>query len=488
MSWNNRWLVLAVVSSALLLIVIDMTVLYTALPRLTQELQASPSEKLWIVNAYALTVAGLLPASGALGDRYGAKPLFLGGLLVFGLASLLAAFAPSPNVLIGGRVALAIGAAMMMPATLSIIRHTFEDERERSLAIGIWAAIASGGAAFGPILGGFLLEFFWWGSVFLINVPIVALALVLGSLFVPNKKGSAHHPFSLMASVQIMVGLVASTLAIKEFGKPEPSLAIAAIAGVTGIVFVSAFIRGQRRAARPMLDLRLFANASFSGGVIAALIAASALIGLELAMTQRFQLVLGLSPLEAGIRLLPLPLAAFLAGPVAGRLLPRFGMRMLPVSMALMAVGGLIHLFGMQSLVVEIVSMVVIGIGVGATMTSASASILHNATAESAGTAASVEEVSFELGGAMGVTIFGSALAAIYTHAFEGDGVAAEGIDQAMRQAQSLTGPASDALQRAAAAAFNLSFMSVLAAATAIVLAGAALVAWMATRTEGAKS
>ncbi|MFA5538530.1 MAG: MFS transporter, partial [Gemmobacter sp.] len=168
---RNRWLVLAIVSSALFLIVIDMTVLYTALPRLTLDLDATASEKLWIVNAYPLVVAGLLPGLGTLGDRLGHKRLFMAGLVVFGAASLAAAFSPSPAALIAARVALAVGAAMMMPATLSIIRLTFTDEAERAFAIGIWAAVASGGAALGPVIGGLLLEWFWWGSVFLINVP-----------------------------------------------------------------------------------------------------------------------------------------------------------------------------------------------------------------------------------------------------------------------------------------------------------------------------
>jgi DHA2 family multidrug resistance protein-like MFS transporter len=167
-----------------------MTVLYTALPSLARDLGTSSSEKLWIINAYALVVAGLLPGLGTLGDRVGHKRMFIAGLSVFGIASLIAAYSPSPPILIGGRALLAIGAAMMMPATLSIIRLTFNDERERGLAIGIWGAVASGGAAVGPLIGGILLEYFWWGSVFLINVPIVIVALVAAAVFIPRRKGS----------------------------------------------------------------------------------------------------------------------------------------------------------------------------------------------------------------------------------------------------------------------------------------------------------
>ncbi|MCJ8140860.1 MFS transporter [Falsirhodobacter halotolerans] len=484
---GNRWVILAVVSSALLLIVIDMTVLYTALPRLTVGLNASPSEKLWIVNAYALTVAGLLPASGALGDRYGSRPMFLGGLLVFGAASVLAAFAPNPEVLIAGRVALAVGAAMMMPATLAIIRHTFEDEGERSFAIGVWAAVASGGAAFGPILGGVLLEFFWWGSVFLINVPIVLLAFVAAALVVGRATAQGGHPFSLLASVQIMIGLVATTLAIKEFGKPDPSLALAAGAGLTGIVFVALFIRGQRRAPHPMLDLRVFANPAFSSAVLGALIASAALMGVSLAMTQRFQLVLGLSPLEAGIQLLPLSLASFVAGPVTGRLLGTVGSRrLLPGGMAVIAGGVGLYLFGLQSLPVQIAALTLVGAGVGITMTTASASILHNAPKESAGTAASVEEVSYELGGALGVTMFGSILAAVFTRTYVAPGpmaaAPAQGIDAALAQAKTAVGPDRDQLLLAARDAFDTSFVTVLGVALALLILGGGLVTWMNTR------
>ena len=190
----GRWLVLAIVSSALLLIVIDMTVLYTALPRLTHDLGVSASAKLWIVNIYALVVSGLLPGMGTLGDRLGHKRLFMAGLAVFGLASLAAAYSPSAGWLIAARTLLAVGAAMMMPATLSILRLTFTDERERAIAIGVWASVASGGAAFGPVLGGVLLEHFWWGSVFLINLPIVLLALPLAWRLVPASRPTAAGP------------------------------------------------------------------------------------------------------------------------------------------------------------------------------------------------------------------------------------------------------------------------------------------------------
>ncbi len=204
---TNRWLVLVVVSSALFLIVIDMSVLHTALPTLTRELGASASEKLWIMNAYALVVAGLLPGCGTLGDRVGHKRMFVAGLAVFGMASLVAAYSPSPLLLIGGRALLAVGAAMMMPATLSIIRLTFSDEKERAMAIGLWGAVASAGSAAGPLLGGVLLEYFWWGSVFLVNVPVVVAALLAALVLIPESEGRSDVGWDLPGSLLILAFL-----------------------------------------------------------------------------------------------------------------------------------------------------------------------------------------------------------------------------------------------------------------------------------------
>ncbi|WP_266035957.1 MFS transporter, partial [Brucella intermedia] len=267
---QNRWLVLAIVSSALFLIVVDMTVLYTALPRLTHDLAASASEKLWIMNIYPLVVAGLLPGLGTLGDKLGHKRMFMNGLAVFGLASLCAAYSPNPEILIAARAFLACGAAMMMPATLSIIRLTFTDEKERSLAIGIWAAIASGGAAIGPVAGGILLEYFWWGSVFLINVPVVLVALGLSAFHLENSPLGSQRKWDLVGSIQIMVGLIALTYAVKELAKRDASMTIFAAALVIGLAATTIFVRRQFASAEPLIDFSLFRTRLFSLGVFAA--------------------------------------------------------------------------------------------------------------------------------------------------------------------------------------------------------------------------
>lgn len=478
----SRWLVLGIVSAALLLIVIDMTVLYTALPRLTHDLAATASAKLWIINSYSLVVSGLLLGMGTLGDRLGHKRLFMAGLAVFGAASLAAAFAPGTGVLIAARALLGVGAAMMMPATLSLIRLTFTDDRERALAIGIWASVASGGAAFGPVVGGALLAHFWWGSVFLINVPIVLAALLLAWRWIPASRGNREHPWDLRACIQAMLGLMAGTYALKELGKQSPDWLLAAIALLTGIAFLAIFVRRQRRSSHPLLDLALFGNKAFSTAVTAALVASAALLGMELVFSQRLQLVLGLSPLQAGWAVLPLPIAAFVAGPVAGRLLPRWGSARL-LSLALLASGlGMGGYLALHQAPVpwQALSLTVLGAGIGAAMTAASATLLMSAPAERAGMAASVEEVSYELGGALGVTVMGSLLSAVYARTLvvpaTGTPVPStvrDSLDEALLAAEALRGDAASDLVQAASTAFDHGFAAVLLLATALLLAAA---------------
>lgn len=477
MAPRNRWLVLAIVSSALFLIVVDMTVLYTALPRLTHDLAATASQKLWIVNAYPLVVAGLLPGLGTLGDRLGHKRLFMAGLVVFGLASLVAAYSPTPAVLIGGRVLLAVGAALMMPATLSIIRLTFTDESERVFAIGIWAAVASGGAAFGPVIGGVLLEYFWWGSVFLINVPVVMVAFVLAAFVLVDRSGKSKRPWDLIGSIQIMIGLVGVAYAIKEFGKRAPSWEAALAAGLLGALAIAFFVRRQRSSPAPLIDFTLFRNRQFSSGVAAATVASAALIGVELVFSQRVQLVLGLSPLQAGLLILPIPLASFVAGPVAGLALPRLGSgRVLWASLALAGLGLAVFLVTYEAdTIVWLPALAVMGFGVGAAMSAASSAVMLNAPEDRAGMAASVEEVSYELGGAIGIAVLGSIMSAIYTAMLVLPGgieaAARDSLDEALLAAESLPPDAAKVLVDLARDAFDKAFVGVVATAVAMLIA-----------------
>src|SRR5712671_5096189 len=394
-SEKSRWLILIVLSSALFLIVIDMTVLYTALPSLARDLGTSASEKLWIINAYALVVAGLLPGLGTLGDRVGHKRMFIAGLCVIGIASLVAAYSRSPMILIGARALLAVGAAMMMPATLSIIRLTFNDDRERALAIGIWSAVASGGAAVGPLVG----------------------ALAAASVFIPRRKGSREVGWDPVGSLQILVGLVGLAYAIEELAKEAPSFLAAAAAAVIGGLALAIFVRRQRRSAAPMFDLTLFEKREFALGVVVALVSSFSIVGLELVLSQRLQLVLGYSPLQAALFVLPGSLLAFIGGPLAGWSAPRYGTGQVMAGALLLgglAVAGL-FLAADAGPAPQLLSLSVFGLGLGASIAVASNAIMSKAPAERAGMAASVEEVAFELGGAIGITILGSLLAGVYS-------------------------------------------------------------------------
>ncbi|CAB3687358.1 Putative multidrug resistance protein MdtD [Achromobacter pulmonis] len=427
----GRWLVLAIVSSALLLIVVDMTVLYTALPRLTHDLGVTASSKLWIVNIYALVVSGLLLGMGTLGDRLGHKRLFMMGLAVFGAASLAAAYAPNPAALIAARAVLAVGAAMMMPATLSILRLTFADERERAIAIGVWASVASGGAALGPVIGGILLEHFWWGSVFLINLPIVLVALPLARRYIPASKPEHQRPWDLVGSLQVMAGLILTAYALKELGRAQPSWLDATLACAGGAAMLAIFARRQRARPYPLIDFAIFRNRGFSSAVASALFAAAALLGLELVLSQRLQLVLGMSPLQAALYILPLPLAAFIAGPLAGWLLPKAGSARL--------------LF---------VSLLVSGLGMGGYL--------------------------FSYGGALGVTLMGSILSGVYAHTLDAPAgvpaAARDSLDQALLLAERLSGERGASLAQSARDAFDAGYAVVIATAALLLLGTAALV------------
>lgn len=480
----QRWIVLAIVSSALFLIVIDMTVLYTVLPQLTHDLTATASEKLWIVNIYPLVMAGLLPGLGTLGDRLGHKRLFVIGLAIFGIASLIAAYAPVPSVLIAARTLLAVGAAMMMPATLSIIRTTFSDERERSLAVGIWASVSSVGAGMGPLLGGLLLEHFWWGSVFLINIPIAILALILAVLLIPNLKGNANKTWDLIGSVQIMIGLVGLVYAIKEISRREGSYTIALISAVIGVIAMILFIRHQRRNPNPLIDFSLFKDPRFTTGVVTALLSCFALIGMELIVTQRLQLVLGYSPLEAGMFVVFTSIASFISGILIGSILHRVDkIKVQWVCLFISGVGmGTFLLFHNGNIILQIIAFMILGAGLGGAMTAASNSIMLHVPIEKAGMAASIEEVSFELGSALSITLLGSLSSLVYTSSFvlpEGLAVSPivrDSLDEALLAAEKLPAAAGSALVEIAQSAFDKSFVVVLTTATIILFVTAFMI------------
>lgn len=479
MKSRGRWLTLAAVSVALFLIVIDMTVLYTALPTLAQALHTTASEKLWILNAYSLVMAGLMPVMGALGDRLGHRLVFISGMVVFGMASVMAAFAPSAHVLIAARALLAIGGAAMMPATIAIIRTTFHDAKELAMAIGIWASVASGGAAVGPVLGGALLEHFWWGSVFLINVPVIGVATLVAWYLVPKQGGDASITIDLHSCWQSMLGIVALAYGIKEFAKPDSNALLAWSTLLVGLFTLTVFVHRQLKMPRPLIDFRLLSTAPLATGILIALVASMTLIGFELVLSQRLQLVLGKSPLEAGAFVLPISMGSFIAGPLAGALIGRVGCpRVIAAGLAMCALGiwGYLALDNAGTFA-QLLALAVCGVGIGASLTASSTLVMSNVSEERAGMAGSVEGVAYELGGGFGVTIFGSLMTAIYVSQVRGDSIdamAGSSLDEAHAYALKNDG-ARDVLQ-GAMHAFEVAFSTVSNAVIAILFALAVVV------------
>ncbi|MEJ0098409.1 MAG: MFS transporter [Pseudomonadota bacterium] len=469
----RRWLVLAIVASGLLLICIDMTVLYVALPRLTRELHATNSERLWILNAYTIVVAGLLPGFGTLGDRYGHRRLLSCGLITFAAASLSAAYAPTASMLIVARAGLGVGAALMMPATLAIIRATFVDLRERALALGLWAGVASAGMATGPLIAGLLLTRFDWGAVFLINVPVVAIALVGTLYFVPRRAAPGGPPWDIAGSAQLLLALTALIYAIKEPARVHWSAwklsGALLLAAATFIIH----LRGQRRRTQPLLDLTLFRIPDFGGAFAAACLGTAGAVGLELVMSQHLQLVEQRAPLAAALVLLPLSIAGLAAAPVAGRLLHRwpaakvactgFTLAALCATTLALLPTALLHFELLRLLL-----LAGIGVGIATTVTFAATTIMNAAPPERSGMAASIEEVGFELGGALGVAVFGSIMTIVYAitlqppAVFHAPAFIHDSLDETLRIAATLPAAEGAILRAAGAQSFTTALQAVL--------------------------
>ena len=423
----HRWLLLMMVGLGLLLVTVDITILLTALPVLTHELHASAAEGLWIVNAYPLFSTGLLLGAGTLGDRIGHRRMYLVGLVIFGLASLMAAYAGSVAVLVLARVLQAVGASAMLPATLALIRVGFSDERERALAISVWACLSLVGAILGPLLGGWLLGHFHWGALFLVNVPIIAVAW-LGTWFVaPEQRNPNADPWDLPSSVLALLALSSLVLSIKTATHPPIDLGLLGAALATGLVAGLAFVRRQHRLTHPLLDFSLFRNPAFAAGVLGAVSVTFTTGGVLLGVSQRFQWVAGYTPLQSGLLASVLFVGTLPSSILGGLWLHRIGLRRLIAGgLAVGALGMLVaaqalpwHPSGLQAadegLGWLVTGLLLAGLGLGATISVASTAIVESAPPHRAGMASSVEEVSYEFGALLSIALLGSLLTGLYT-------------------------------------------------------------------------
>ncbi len=413
---RREWIGLSVLALACLLYVMDLTVLHLAVPSISEDLQPTSAQLLWIIDIYGFMVAGFLITMGTLGDRIGRRKLLLIGAAAFGGLSLLAAFSTSAEMLIVSRALLGIAGATLAPSTLSLIFSMFLDPKQRAVAIGIWISAFSAGSAIGPVLGGIMLEHFWWGSVFLLALPVMALLLVLGPIVLPEFRDPDAGRLDLASAVMSLVAILALIFGLKQIAQDGfGPLPISSIVLGLGVGF--AWARRQLSLADPMIDLRLFRIPSFSASLVINFLGIFVAVGYFLFVAQYLQLVVGLSPLQAGLWSVPSAIG-FIVG---SNLAPRIVQRVRPAyvmggGLAIAAIGlaVLTQVGGSDGLPVVVVGSVVISLGLGPVLSLTTELIVGSAPPERAGAASGISETGAELGGALGISILGSIGIAIY--------------------------------------------------------------------------
>ncbi|MFC7719272.1 MFS transporter [Nonomuraea recticatena] len=419
-SVNTKWIGLAVLALPTLLISIDVFVLLLALPHLSAELGAGSTEQLWIMDIYGFMLAGFLITMGTLGDRIGRRRLLLIGATAFGLASVLAAFSTSPAMLIAARALLGVAGATIAPSTLALISNMFTDPRQRATAISVWLVCFMSGAVVGPLVGGLLLEHFWWGAVFLLGVPVMALLLALGPALLPEYRDTAAGRLDLASVALSLAAILPVIYGLKELAKDglraAPLLAIG-----LGLAFGLAFVRRQRLLPDPLLDLRLFASRAFTAS-LGAMMSGTLLMGaLMMFITQYFQLVGGLSPFVAGLWMLPAVAAsgvAFLLSPiVARRVRPAYAI----AGGMMVSIAGLLLISQAEGLVAVAAGFALINLGAGPMVVLGTDLVVGSAPPSRAGSAAALNETSGEFGFALGIAVLGSIGTAVYRAALPAD-------------------------------------------------------------------
>lgn len=484
---RRDWIGLGVIALPCMLYAMDLTVLNLALPRLSADLHPSSAQLLWIIDIYGFFVAGLLITMGNLGDRVGRRRLLLMGAAAFGVASMLAAFSTSAGMLIAARALLGVAGATLAPSTLSLIRNMFLEPRQRRVAIGVWISSYSVGGAIGPVLGGMMLQHFWWGSVFLLAVPVMALLLVAGPLLLPEYRDPSARTLDPASAVLSLLAVLSVIYGLKLFAQDGfgwlPSGSV-----VAGLAIGFVFVRRQRKLEDPLIDLRLFRVPAFSASLATYLLVTFVAFGAYVFIGQYLQLVLELTPLSAGLWLLPWS-GGFIVG---STLTPALARRASPVavmgaSLALSALGlcvltRLVEL-GLAGLVI---GTILFALGLAPVVTLGTDLVVGAAPPEAAGAAAAISETGSELGGALGIAILGSLGTAVYRAAMakaaleglppEARRLARDTLGGAAAAAASLSAPAGIELLDAARAAFAEALQVTVAACAVICGLGALLV------------
>ncbi|MFC4150375.1 MFS transporter [Micromonospora mangrovi] len=413
---RREWLGFGVLMLPLLLVSMDVSVLYFAVPFISRELAPTSTQQLWIFDMYGFVLAGLLLTMGSLGDRIGRRRLLLVGAAAFSAASLLAAYAGSAEVLILARALLGIGGATLMPSTLGLIRNMFQDDRQRGTAIAIWTAAMTGGIAIGPVLSGFLLEHFWWGSVFLINIPAMALLLLLGPVLLPEFRTPHATGFDLVGSVLSLAAILPMIYGIKELARdgfaPLPAAALLAGAAVGAL-----FLHRQRTRPEPMIDLTLFRRRAFGASLLVTMLATFALVGFAIFTTQYLQLVLGMSPLRAALWSLLPTVGVGAAAPLAAVAARRTNRAYVMAAGFVVAAGGFAVLTAVRpgsGLWPVMIGASLYAVGLVVVMSLVTDVVLGEAPAERASSVSGLLESATEFAGALGMALLGSVGSAVY--------------------------------------------------------------------------
>jgi len=411
---KRRWTALGFLAISLLVIALDNTVLNLALPSISKDLGATATELQWIIDAYVLVFAGLLLTVGSIGDRFGRKRVLQAGLAIFGLFSLGAALSKSTGMLIGMRAMMGIGAASIMPSTLSTITATFRDLKERAQAIAFWAATFALGTGIGPLVGGWLLSHFRWSSVFFINVPIVAVGIVGGYFFIQESRAEKPRKIDAVGCILSVAGLFALVYAIIQAGI-DGWTAHNVLFGFAGaFVLLTAFILWELRNRQPLLPIRFFRNMSFTGANLALTLVAFALFGCFYFLSQYLQSVHGYGPLQAGVRLLPIAGAAFVGSISSARVANRIGTKVTVALGILIAAGGLFYFYRMAapdtSYGIIAIGMCIVAVGIGIAMSPGTNSVMGSVPVDEAGVGSAMNDTNRQIGGALGVAVLGTLL------------------------------------------------------------------------------
>lgn len=412
----REWGGLAVLALPTVLLGLDVTVLYLALPSLAEDLGPSGTQELWIMDSYGFLIAGLLITMGTLGDRIGRRRLLMIGIVAFGIVSVFAACATSPEMLIAARVALGIAGATLMPSTLSLISNLFSDARQRSLAIGIWATSFALGMALGPVVGGVMLNHFWWGAAFLLAVPVAIVLLVAAPLLVPEHRAPHSGRFDLISVALSLVAILPVIYAVKRFAKDGLGGVTIAVL-VIGLISAVLFVQRQGMLASPLLDMRLFANRTFSAALSVLLLGLVGVGGSMLLITQQLQLVEGLPPVEAGLWMGPPALMMFLAAIGAPLVARRVSPGIVVAATLMLSMVGYLLLAQVNAsngIAPMVIGFGLVYLGLGAIAALGTDLVVGAAPPEKAGSAAAMSETVQELGLALGVAILGSLATAVY--------------------------------------------------------------------------